>query len=232
MGAYDTNRARTRAAELIGQGFTTIKVKVGTKPEDDIARVRAVRETIGPNNALVLDANCGWDADTAIHGLHALEDCNIALMEQPTPNGDYGAMARVRCAVKPEIMADDICFDMVHAQELLRNECCDVISLYPGKNGGILKSKRIAEFAARHDVACSIGSNLEFDIGTAAMGHLIVATENMQIEKYPGDVLGPAYHEFSIAKNPLKIDGPVTTINDLPGLGIDVDWDIVKANRC
>ena len=84
-------------------------------------------------------------------------------------------------------MADDICFDMIHARELIRNECCDVISLYPGKNGGIRKARAIAEFAAEHGVACSIGSNLEYDVATAAMCHLIVATENMRVEDYPGD---------------------------------------------
>ncbi len=228
MGAYDPERAAKRAAELIEQGFTTIKVKVGGKAEDDIARVRAVREVIGPDKALVLDANCGWQADTAIHCLHELEACNVALMEQPTPDGDYGAMAHVRREVTPKIMADDICFDLVHAQELIRNDCCDVISLYPGKNGGILKSKQIAEFAAQHGVACSIGSNLEYEPATAAMCHLIVATQNMRIEDYPGDVLGPAYHEFSIAKNPIHIEGPITTITDQPGLGVDIDWSLVK----
>ena len=66
MGAYDVARARARAAELVEQGFDTVKVKVGGQPEDDIARVRAVREVIGPERKLVIDANCGWDADTAI----------------------------------------------------------------------------------------------------------------------------------------------------------------------
>jgi muconate cycloisomerase len=228
MGAYDVERAKRRAEELIAQGFETIKVKTGTVPDEDIARVRAVREVIGSDRNLMIDANCGWDAETAIRCINELEDCNLWLVEQPTPDGDYEALARVRRETKPLVMADDICFDMIHARELIRNDCCDVISLYPGKNGGIRKAKAIAEFAAQHDVACSIGSNLEYDIATAAMCHLIVATQNMQVEKYPGDVLGPAYHVASIAKNPISIDGPVTTITDAPGLGVDVDWDFVR----
>jgi L-alanine-DL-glutamate epimerase-like enolase superfamily enzyme len=232
MGAYDVERARTRAAELVAQGFDTIKVKVGGEPARDIARVRAVREVIGPDRSLVIDANCGWDADTAVHCVNELEDCRLSLVEQPTPDGDYAAMARVRRETKPPVMADDICFNMVHARELIRNNCCDVISLYPGKNGGIRKSQQIAEFAATHGVACTIGSNLEWDIATAAMGHLVVATENMQVEKYPGDIYGPIYHELRVAKNPLAIEGPITTITDRPGLGIDVDWDMVRAHRC
>ena len=100
------------------------------------------------------------------------------------------------------VMADDICFNLVHAQELVRNDCCDVISVYPGKQGGIRKAKEIVDFAAAHGVACSIGSNLELDVATAAMAHLVVACPNMQVEKYPGDMLGADYHELRVATNP------------------------------
>ncbi|MGE0606263.1 MAG: mandelate racemase/muconate lactonizing enzyme family protein [Pirellulales bacterium] len=231
MGAYDVERARRRAQELVDAGFTTIKVKVGGPAADDIARVRAVREVIGPKLALTIDANCGWDVDTAVHCVNELEDCNISLNEQPTPDGDYGGLARVRRETKPPVMADDMVFNLSHAKELVRNEACDVISLYPGKNGGIRKSREIAEYAAANGVACSIGSNLEFDISTAAMMHLIVSTPNVQVEKFPGDVLGPDYHEFSIATNPIEIKGPLTTITDRPGLGVDVDWAVVEKHK-
>jgi muconate cycloisomerase len=129
------------------------------------------------------------------------------------------------------VMADDIAFDFNHAVECLRHNACDVISVYPGKNGGIRKARRIAELAAQHGVACSIGSNLEWDVATAAMCHLVVGTPNMQIEKYPGDVLGPEYHEFPVVKEPLRIDGPVITTPDGPGLGVEVDWGVVEQHR-
>jgi muconate cycloisomerase len=228
MGAYDVPRARARAAELVEQGFDTVKVKVGGKAEDDIVRVRAVREVIGPDRKLVIDANTGWDADTAIYCVNQLKDCNLAVVEQPTPDGDYAAIARVRRETGAVVMADDMCFNLVHAQELIRNEACDLISVYPGKNGGILKSRRIVEFAEARGVGCTIGSNLEFDIATAAMGHLIVATPNLRVEDYPGDIHGPAYYESRIVKEPLAISGPVITLTDRPGLGVEVDWTLVR----
>ncbi|MGE0761070.1 MAG: mandelate racemase/muconate lactonizing enzyme family protein [Pirellulaceae bacterium] len=232
LGAYDVERAQQRARELIAEGFETIKVKVGGIAERDIARVRAVREVIGPDRGLTIDANCGWDADTAIHCIRALESSRLALVEQPTPNGDYGAMARVRRETRPPVMADDICFDLVHAQELVRNECCDVLNLYPGKQGGIRKARLMAEYAASHGLACSIGSNLELDVGTAAMAHFVVSTPNMRVETYPGDMLGPVYHEASIATNPVEIHGPRVTVPAGPGLGVDVDWQAVRDHRC
>ncbi|MDX1944745.1 MAG: enolase C-terminal domain-like protein [Pirellulaceae bacterium] len=231
MGAYDLPRARARAAELVAEGFGTVKVKVGGKAEDDIARVRAVREVIGPDRQLVIDANTGWDADTAIHSLRELRDCDIAVMEQPTADGDYAAIARVRRESGVRVMADDMCFNLVHAQELIRNHGCDIISVYPGKNGGIRKSRAIALLAERHGIPCTIGSNLEWDIATAAMGHLIVATPNLRVEDLPGDIHGPAYYEVRIVKEPLLIVGPVTTITNRPGLGVEVDWNVVREYR-
>ena len=60
---------------------------------------------------------------------------------------------------------------------------------------------------------------------------IIVATPNVQVERFPGDCLGPSYHEFSVARNPLAIAGPLTTLHDLPGLGIEVDWDRLASQR-
>jgi L-Ala-D/L-Glu epimerase len=232
MGAYPPERARKRAGELVDEGFTTIKVKVGTNPEEDIERVQIVREVIGPDLEIVIDANCGWDAKTAINACQRMDELNlnVALFEQPTTNGDYAALAEVRENIRAQVMADDIVFDLADARECIRNNAADVISLYPGKNGGIGRTKQIVEECERNNVACSIGSNLELDIATAAMCHVVVACPNMQIETYPGDILGPDYHEVSIARNPISIKGPIVSITDAPGLGVDVDWDVVKAN--
>jgi len=213
----------------VAAGFTTIKVKVGSDAAADVRRVRAVRHAIGPYIALTVDANCGWPVETAIRAIREMHDCGLALVEQPTPDGDYAALARVRRETEVPIMADDICFNLAHAQELIHGDCCDVISVYPGKQGGIRKAREIVDVAAAAGVACSIGSNLELDVGTAAMAHLVVACPNMQVEKYPGDLLGADYHEIRIAKNPVRIEGPITTITDAPGLGVDVDWQLVRS---
>jgi L-Ala-D/L-Glu epimerase len=229
MGAYSPEQAGRRAQELVDEGFTTIKVKVGTIPDEDIERVHIVRDVIGPGRELVIDANCGWDAPTAVAAFERMRNCNIALFEQPTTDGDYAALAEVRRAIAPtKVMADDIAFDLVHARECIRNEACDVISVYPGKNGGIRKCCELVSFAADHSVACSMGSNLELDIATAAMCHCVVACPNLQIEQFPGDILGPEYHEFSIVKQPLRIAGPTVEVSDRPGLGVEVDWTVVE----
>lgn len=231
MGAYEPEHARRRAVELVAMGFTTIKVKVGVVPEVDVQRVRAVRAAIGPDIALMIDANGGWDADTAVACVRQLEDCKLTIVEQPTPRADFSGLARVRKETGCKILADEACFDLAHARELIAMKACDALSLYPGKNGGLRKSMEIAAFAAEHNIPCSIGSNLELDIATAAMAHLVVACPNMKVEELPGDLLGADYHERSLVKNPVKIAGPLTTVPTGPGLGVEVDWEAVEDLR-
>ena len=64
------------------------------------------------------------------------------------------------------------------------------------------------------------------------MAHLIVACKNLQVERYPGDVLGPIYHEVRPVTNPLHIHGPFVTCPTGPGLGVTIDWPAVQAHRC
>ncbi|GAB5441281.1 MAG: dipeptide epimerase [Fuerstiella sp.] len=228
LGAYEPKIAAERAAALVQAGFTTIKVKVGTGPTEDIQRVRAVREAIGSDVQLTIDANAGWTFADAQQCLREIADCDPAFVEQPLERGDYHQTRRLREQLGIRILADESCFDPVQLRELILHECCDAVTLYPGKQGGILRAKQMAEQAAEHDLPCTIGSNLEWDVGAAAMMHFVVATQNVQIETIPGDCLGPSYHEFSVAHHPLKIEGPFTTLPDRPGLGIDVNWDLVQ----
>jgi L-Ala-D/L-Glu epimerase len=227
LGAYPPDVAQRRAAERVAAGFETIKIKVGTDPAQDVARVRAVREAVGPDIGLTIDANGGWNLEQALYCLDKIRDCEIELVEQPLPRRNFSQLRKLRAETGVRILADESCFDLVEAEELILQQCCDALTLYPGKQGGIRKVQRIASFAAEHGIPCTIGSNLEWDVATAAMMHCIVATPNLQIEHYPGDCLGPSYHEFSVAENPLLIQGPYTTLSEAAGLGIDVDWDLV-----
>ena len=220
MGAYTVPHAEQRAAELVAWGFDTIKVKVGTDPAEDVARVRAVRDVIGFERDLVIDANCGWDVDTAIECVKQLEACRLDLVEQPTPDGDYRGLARLRRETGVKVLADDICFDLIHAKELIEHQACDAISVYPGKNGGISRSIEILDYAQEHGIACSIGSNLEWDIAISAMAHLVVAHPNMKVEEFPGDVLGPSYYSERVVSQQVRIEGPMTHTPEGPGLGV------------
>ena len=107
LGAYAPDVAAERAAALVEQGFETIKVKVGTGAELDVARVRAVRNAIGPDTTLTIDANGGWDFGTASDCLAQLVDCNVAIVEQPLPRRNYIDLKRLRQTTGCRILADE-----------------------------------------------------------------------------------------------------------------------------
>jgi muconate cycloisomerase len=213
------------ALQRVREGFRTVKVKVGTDPEADVARVRAVREAMGPEIRLTIDANGGWSAEAAIRTVHEMISCDLSLVEQPTPRDDLEAMARVRRAIEVPVMADESVFTLADAREVLRREAADVISVYPGKNGGILRCREIAELAASSGIACAIGSNLEFDVATAATCHLAVATPNIAAERFAGDLLGPLYYSEPVVQQPLRYSGGTVHCPDGPGLGISLRPD-------
>ncbi|MCS6806827.1 MAG: enolase C-terminal domain-like protein [Acidobacteriota bacterium] len=225
IGAVAADQAAALASRMVRCGFRAIKVKVGLDTQQDLARVKAVREAIGSDVMLTVDANGGWSVKEAIHMIRELEPYRVALVEQPVDRCDLVSMAEVRKAVAIPIMADEAVFTEREALEVIRLGAADVISIYPGKNGGILKARSICKMAEAAGLACHIGSNLEWDLGASAMCHLAVSTAAIASEKFPGDIIGPLYHVERPVKNPLRIENGFAEVGDGPGLGIDVAED-------
>ncbi len=113
----------------------------------DLARVKAVRDVAGPDIPITIDANCGWNVTTARIALERLRPFHILVAEQPIAPGDNEAMASLRSAGIP-IMVDESVFTLRDAWNVLRGHAADVVSIYPGKNGGIAASIEIANVAA------------------------------------------------------------------------------------
>ncbi len=228
LAARPAAETAAAARERVAWGHRTIKVKVGLDPRQDVERVLAVRDALGPEVHLTVDANGGWSEEDAVWALERMRPANLLLAEQPVRREDLEGMARVRRRVEIPIMADESVFSPWDAEQVLRKEACDIISVYPGKNGGITVSREIAARAAERRVACAVGSNLELEPGTAAMCHLTVATPNVAAEAYHGDILGPLYQEASVARTPLRLEKGLAYCPDGPGLGLEMDWEAVE----
>src|SRR2546421_10266524 len=113
-------------------------------------------------------------------------------------------MAEVRRRSGIPVMADESVFTPQDALEVIRQQAADVLSLYPGKHGGIRATQQIARMAEAAGIPCTIGSNLEREVATAAMAHVTACTANLQCERFPGDLIGPVYFEQTLTKQPLK----------------------------
>jgi muconate cycloisomerase len=210
---------------MVERGWRAIKVKVGRHehPRVDVERLHAVRDAIGPDVFLSVDANGGYTVDQAVWAASRLEKLDVALFEQPTRRGDHRAMAEVRRRSGVPIMADESVFTLRDALEVIRAGAADVLSLYPGKHGGMRPMQAIARLAESAGIPCTIGSNLEREVATAAMAHVTLATPNVQCERFPGDLIGPVYFEQPLSRQPLRYEADRLFVPEGPGLGVTVD---------
>jgi len=225
VGAADPEPAAERARRMVESGWRAIKVKVGrhADPRADVDRLRAVRQAIGPDVWLSVDANGGYSAEQAVWVAARLEKLDVVLFEQPTRRGDHRAMAWVRRRSGIPVMADESVFTAQDALEVIRHEAADVLSIYPGKHGGVRATQQIAKLAEAAGLPCTIGSNLEREVATAAMAHVTVATANIDCERFPGDLIGPLYYEEPLA--PLRYEADRLWVPEAPGLGVAVAGD-------
>jgi muconate cycloisomerase len=214
------------------QGFRKMKVKVGVEPESDVERVRSVREVVGPDVKLGVDANGGWVMSAvAIPTIKRLQEFNIYFAEQPVSEGDIEGMAEVRAAVDVPIVADESVYTLSDAKALAARKACDVFSIYIGKAGGITGAKAIADFALEAGITCVIGSNLELGVGSAAMTHLALSHAAFVPEKFPSDIIGPFFFEDDILKPSLPLKPGEARVFDKPGLGIELDEEKIARYR-
>jgi len=224
VGAVEPALAGQRAAQMVKRGWQAIKVKVGRHehPRLDLERLQAVREAIGPDTWLSIDANGGYTVEQAVWLGRRLEKLAVVLFEQPTRRGDHVAMAEVRRHCPIPIMADESVFTPQDALEVIRQQAADIISIYPGKHGGIRQTQQIAKLAEAAGIPCTIGSNLEREVATAAMAHVTACTANIQCERFPGDLIGPVYFEHSLSPQPLRYQADRLWVPEGPGLGVTV----------
>jgi muconate cycloisomerase len=230
ISGVEPERAAEIGAWAVEQGFRTVKVKVGIQPEQDVARVRAVREAVGPTVRLGVDANGGWSPRAAIQMIRRLGEFGIFFAEQPVPPSDVAWLADVRRSVTVPVMADESVFTLEDAMAVAREGAADVLSVYVGK-GGIGPARKIAAVAEAAGLTCTVGSNLELGVATAAMIHLAMATPGIGAEEFPCDIIGPFYYEDDLLREPLPLRGGEARPPEKPGLGVELDEEKVARYR-
>ena len=172
-------RMAEQALEYKNEGFPTIKVKLGTSEEEDIERIRAIREAIGDEIPLRIDANQGWDTVTAIKILKALEQFNIDHCEEPIPKWNNTDLRRVRDNSPIPIMADESVFDHRDAFRLASMGACDYFNIKFAKSGGIHNAIKINAIAEGAGIKTQVGCMSESRYALTALTHFVAARNNV-----------------------------------------------------
>ncbi len=207
------------------KGATILKIKLGKKPQDDLIRIRQIREAVGPEMTLRIDANQGWDFDGAVFCLNGMADLNIEFCEQPLRTWYDDRLSELKQKTPIPLMADESCYNHHDARKLIGAGSCDYINIKFAKSGGIHEGLKIHQTALQAGIPCMIGSMLESRIALTANLHFAYACKNIKFYDLDTCLLG---HLADPVTGGLTYDGFFLDLPEAPGIGADADENFLK----
>jgi o-succinylbenzoate synthase len=163
--------------DAIKLGYNTLKIKVGKDSAMDIKRIKAIREAVGNDISIRIDANQGWKPKEAVYALRRMEDSglNLELVEQPVEAHDIEGLKFVTDNVSIPVMADESVFSPKDALNIMQLRAADLINIKLMKTGGIYNALKICNMAEIYGMECMIGCMLEAKVSVTAAVHLAAA---------------------------------------------------------
>ena len=201
-----------------GNGVHRFQLKLGDDPERDAARVAAVVDATGPEDAVVADANGGWRRQDALIAARLLERYPRVRLEQPCPTFEESLAVRRLCSLP--MVLDEVITDLPALVRAVGEDAMDQINLKISRVGGLTKARAIRDTAVDLGLRLMIEDTWGGDIVTAAVAHLAAATppESLFAVSFMND--WTMEHVAGYAPRSHNGRGPAPT---RPGLGIEVD---------
>ena len=215
----------TDAQDIKDRGFEVIKVKLGDDPDKDIFRIKAIRKQIRDEIPLRLDANQGWDVDSAIRVLNELASYNIQFCEEPIPRWNFMELSHIRKNTSIMIMADESCCDHHDSQRLIDLNAVQSFNIKLGKSSGIFKAKKMIELAEKANLQLQIGGFLESRIGFTAAAHLALTSDSVRYCDFDTPMM---FSEDPVSGGIQYDLNGLVTVPEVPGLGVSLDAAYLK----
>ncbi|MEN8171789.1 MAG: enolase C-terminal domain-like protein [Chloroflexota bacterium] len=212
------------ALAIQAQGFPAIKVKLGTNRADDVDRIRAIRQAVGDDIPIRIDANQGWDVVTALLTLNDLVPYNIQYCEEPVPFWNNAGLQRVHEKSPIPITADESVFDHHDAFRLAAMGTSDYFNIKLSKSGGIHNALKINAVAESAGIKCMVGSMFETRVGLSAAAHLVSARPNIVY----ADLDTCFFHAEDPVVGGITYNSGKITLPDTPGHGADIEPDFFE----
>ncbi|MDP1672042.1 MAG: mandelate racemase/muconate lactonizing enzyme family protein [Burkholderiales bacterium] len=220
VGELPPDEAVTEAMRWKDAGFKSMKIKVGNDVGKDSARVKAVRDAVGKDIKLRMDANQQCTVDQALALCRAVKSCDMQLFEQPTPKDDLAGLARVRREGGIPIMADESISDHQSLIRVIKADCADFVKFGIKQAGGLLPAARMLATAEAAGLPVVLGHGFGLDLSTTAEIMLGATSRNV----VPGlECVGPLKVVDTVATTRLDISSGSIALPSGPGLGIALD---------
>jgi muconate cycloisomerase len=221
LAVADLDAEVAEAREKVARGHRIFKLKTAAHPlEDDVERLRRVREAVGPAVSLRIDANQGWNRLTALKAIRAMEPYGLDFVEQPVPRWDLEGLDYIARNVTVPVMADESCCSPQDALALARLGGVGILGLKVTKSAGLSGSMAIARIAEAAGMGCYVGCMIETSLGTAAYLQVALAAAPVT---WGCELFGPLLLRGDVVSQPVRYaDGHILAL-DGPGLGVEVD---------
>ena len=239
IGLISIAEAAQEVAKVAAEGIKTIKIKIGVDPKRDIEMVRTIRETVGDDVELCVDANEGYrTAGEAIMTVRAMEKYRLKYVEQPVMGIER--IAEVARAIDPPVMADESAWNAHDVIQISEARAAEIVSIYTTKPGGLYKAMEVAAVCRAAGIVCNVNGSVETGVGNLANIHLAAAAPAATLscvvpvstpaEWQTGQVGGIYYRDDLIAAPMRLVDGAIEVPTG-PGMGIDVDLAKIEKHR-
>ncbi|WP_026941075.1 mandelate racemase/muconate lactonizing enzyme family protein [Hellea balneolensis] len=214
--SYSLDKLQAEAQSFLGQGFTAMKIRLGSqKPSDDIVRVQAVRDVVGPETGLLVDINQGLTPKDAIRLGRELEPFNLIWIEEPVAAYDLAGHARVTAALDTPIASGETEYTRFGIQAMIEKKACDILMPDLQRIGGLTEMRRVAALAHAHNLPISTHFFTHESLTIAGSAANCMSVEHI-------DWFAPLFNE------PLEISKGEILIPQRPGTGFSFRADLAK----
>jgi L-alanine-DL-glutamate epimerase-like enolase superfamily enzyme len=199
-------------------GFGGTKLKIGRPIHEDVARIAAVREAVGPGFEIFTDANQAFAVDEAIRRARHYEPLDIGWLEEPLPADDIEGHVRLSRSTSLPIAVGESLYSHLHFRDYLQRGGCSVIQVDVGRIGGITPWLKVAHLAECFNVAVSPHYLMELHVALCA------AVPNARWVEYIPQL-------DSLTTEGMTIRDGYAVPSKSPGLGIEWDWAAIDRQR-
>jgi L-alanine-DL-glutamate epimerase-like enolase superfamily enzyme len=206
------------ALAMKARGFGGAKIKVGRPPKDDVRRLAAVRDAVGDDFEIMVDANQALTIDEAIRRARLYEPFDLAWFEEPMPAEDMGGHIRLSNATTLPIAVGESLYSLQHFREYLQHGACSIVQVDVARIGGITPWLKTAHLAEAFNVAVCPHFLMEIHVALAC-----ATPQGRWVEYIP--------QLDTITTTGMRIENGRAFPSSTPGLGIAWDWDAIQRLR-